>query len=77
MYYSQFGSTNGTMPYGEGMSTIPGPNDDVNGTSTDGNTPWCDGALWQYVDPSTGDISMYMCITCSPGAAVWRKLSFA
>lgn len=74
MYCASYGSCNGTVPYGQGMTTIPGVNDDWNGTSTDGNEPWCDGAFWQYVNPETGKITVYFCLSSTPGAAIWQAL---
>lgn len=70
-YLSPYVSTNGAMPYGQGMTSIPGANDDWNGTS--GSGAWCDGALWQYV-AGNGAITMYICLTSSPGAAQWKAL---
>jgi len=72
MYLTAYSAANDSMPYGQGMSTIPGTNDDWNGTSTDGAQQWCDGALWQYVNGTA--ITMYMCLDSSPGVAVWVVL---
>jgi len=54
-----------SVPYGQAMTTIPGPNDDI-------SSGWCDASLWQYVD--SGVTTMYMCIDSTVGAAQWKAL---
>jgi hypothetical protein len=63
-----YSNIHGQMPYSQGMNVLPSVNDDW-------NAGYCDGSLWQYFDPSTQKITMYMCISSSIGSAVWVAIA--